>query len=145
MLFVKTYLDNSPIHGIGLFANEFIPKGTIIWKFMPGFDRLLKEKRVSKLPQCTRNWLARYSYPVTTHFLVCMDDARFFNHSDEPNTIDVGKKITIAKKDIHLGEELTCDYFALDPHAKAKLEKGRKEMEQRNAQQRERKGEEINV
>jgi len=33
MFLVKTYLDKSKIRGIGLFADEFIPKGTLIWKF----------------------------------------------------------------------------------------------------------------
>ncbi len=33
MLLIKTKLDLSKIHGIGLFAGEDIPKGTIIWRF----------------------------------------------------------------------------------------------------------------
>ena len=30
MLLVKTYLDKSKIQGIGLFSDEFIPKGTLM-------------------------------------------------------------------------------------------------------------------
>ena len=30
---VKTSIEDSPINGKGLFAGEFIPKGTIIWEF----------------------------------------------------------------------------------------------------------------
>ncbi len=32
MLRVRTYLAPSPIEGIGLFAAEPIPRGTLIWK-----------------------------------------------------------------------------------------------------------------
>ena len=32
MLLVKTYLDKSPIAGIGLFAAEPIAAGTLVWK-----------------------------------------------------------------------------------------------------------------
>ena len=38
MLLVKTKLNISPIHGIGLFAVEFIPAKTIVWKFHPAID-----------------------------------------------------------------------------------------------------------
>ena len=38
MLYVKTKIGQSKIHGMGLFADQFIKKGTIIWKFTPGFD-----------------------------------------------------------------------------------------------------------
>lgn len=34
MLLVKTRLGISSIHGIGLFADELIPKGTVTWRFM---------------------------------------------------------------------------------------------------------------
>jgi hypothetical protein len=33
MLLVKTTIAPSPIHGIGLFADQFIPQGTRIWEF----------------------------------------------------------------------------------------------------------------
>ena len=34
MLLVKTYLDRSPIHGLGVYAAERIRKGTKIWRFV---------------------------------------------------------------------------------------------------------------
>ncbi len=44
MLLVKTHLGKSKINGIGLFADEFISKGKVIWKFTPGFDFVLTKK-----------------------------------------------------------------------------------------------------
>ena len=40
MLLVKTRLGASAIHGIGLFADEFIPKDTVTWRFTPGLDQI---------------------------------------------------------------------------------------------------------
>ena len=39
MYLVKTYLDKSGIHGMGVFAGEDIPKGTIVWDFVEGVDQ----------------------------------------------------------------------------------------------------------
>ena len=36
MLLVKTKIKSSEIAGIGLFADEFIPKGTCTWRFRGG-------------------------------------------------------------------------------------------------------------
>lgn len=39
MLLIKTKLELSKIHGVGLFADEFIAKGTKIWEYRPNFDK----------------------------------------------------------------------------------------------------------
>jgi hypothetical protein len=44
MLLVKTKLGLSKISGIGLYADTFIPKGTIIWRFVPKLDLKFNEK-----------------------------------------------------------------------------------------------------
>ena len=36
MLLVRTYLDKSSIHGLGVFADQVIRKGTRIWTFVEG-------------------------------------------------------------------------------------------------------------
>ena len=38
MLNIKTYLDRSLIHGIGLFTNQEIMAGSIVWEFNPAVD-----------------------------------------------------------------------------------------------------------
>ena len=45
MLLVKTYLDRSPIHGLGVFAAEFIRKGTRVWRFVESFDRVYSDRK----------------------------------------------------------------------------------------------------
>lgn len=115
MLYVKTYLDKSKIQGIGLFAGENIKKGTVIWRFKPKFDIVIKKKERDKLPKLTREWMTRYAYHDVkmNGYIICADDARFFNHSPNPNTID-RHNVTMARRNIRKGEELTSNYYDFD-------------------------------
>ena len=119
MLLVKTKLDVSAIHGIGLFAAEFIGKGAIIWRFNPLFDLRFDEKQIEHLSEAAREQIKKYSYREkhSRLYVLCGDDARFFNHSDDSNCLDFyheGQDVTVARRDIKAGEELTCDYALFD-------------------------------
>ena len=50
MLTVKASVKPSKIEGIGLFADEKIPRGTITWKFDSHFDILFDPEEVKKMP-----------------------------------------------------------------------------------------------
>lgn len=118
MLLVKTKIGPSKIHGIGLFADEFISKGTILWKFVPGFDLRFTKEEVGRFPEAARDFIKVYSYrSLDTDFIVlCNDDARFYNHSKNPNakgidldeTNNEGGDIAIA--DINIDDEITSNY-----------------------------------
>jgi len=116
MMIVKTSLKPSLIAGIGLFADEFIPSGTVVWKFIPPFDLIVTDEQIELLPPPSRDRIKELVYPHRFKGLsvLCGDDARFFNHSETPNTIDsyVEEEMesTIANKDINIGEEITCYY-----------------------------------
>jgi uncharacterized protein len=115
MLRVRTYLTASPIEGIGLFAVEPIPRGTLVWKLDERFDRSYDLRDIAADDRLLRDMLARYGYrtsevPVVT---LCGDDARFMNHSPTANTDEIGE-MTIATADIAAGEEITCDYAKFD-------------------------------
>ena len=119
MLLVKTYLDRSGIHGIGLFAGERIPKGTIIWRRSPDIDLLLDPAQLELLHPEARAQIEKYTYldHVLGKLVLCGDDARFFNHSDAPNCHDfpdASGGTTVAARDIERGEELTSDYASFD-------------------------------
>lgn len=120
MLLVKTRLAASEIHGIGLFAAEFIKEGTVVWESHPAFDIRLTAEQISGLPGPCREQIQKYSYREKHSglYVLCGDDARFFNHSARPNCIDVyrgeGGDLTLAVRDIDAGEELTCDYALFD-------------------------------
>ncbi len=122
MLLVKTYLDKSKIHGIGLFADELIKKGTLIWKFVPGFDFVVNKKQIAKFPKTTKDWILQYAYFDGDEkvYSICVDNARFFNHSENSNTENKEDK-TIASRDIRKGEEITSDYSTFDAEFKLKI------------------------
>jgi uncharacterized protein len=120
MLLVKTRLSPSTISGIGLHADEFIPKGTIIWEFSPGIDLKFTPYQHNLLKKF-RNFEAfdRYFYKsiISDCFILCADDGRFINHSNHPNTIDTPEReegLTIALRDIQRGEEITSNYASFD-------------------------------
>ena len=115
MLRVPTHLRPSSIHGIGVFAAERIPAGAEVWGFSSGFDLDLDPSVVEDLPGHLQEWFAHFGY-VDFHLdrlIVCLDNARFINHSCAPNceAVDERKRIYIeAIRDIAPGEELTYDY-----------------------------------
>jgi len=118
MMLVKTQLSLSGIHGIGLFADEFIPRGTVIWRYSPGLDRVFTREELMSMSELDREFLETYCFKYFGKYYLCVDDARFMNHSTNPNCTDVGVDeikdndmgYTAALKDIQAGEELTCDY-----------------------------------
>jgi len=120
MLLVNARVDRSPAHGLGLFAVARIAKGTEIWQFTPGFDLDLDPNSVKNQPQSFRERLLHYGYidARLNRFILCCDDARFINHSDQPNlrpdfTLD-RYGVDVAIRDIAAGEELTVDYRLIE-------------------------------
>ncbi len=118
-MLVKTKLDVSTIHGIGLFAQEPIAAGTLIWVFDPKIDLKLSRQEIAELPPGCREQIERYSYreKYSGLYVLCGDDARFFNHTANPNCIDLDngeEGVTVAQFEIEVGTELTCDYSLFD-------------------------------
>lgn len=119
MLLVKTFLDKSRIHGVGLFAAEPIRRGTVLWRLEPSIDVQLTAAQIEALAPAAREQIAKYTYRdrVLGTYVLCGDDARFFNHDVDPNCHDHpdGRGgTTVAARDIAAGEELTCDYASFD-------------------------------
>ena len=111
MLFVNARAAPSSIHGLVLFAREFIPTGALVWKFTPDFDVVIPEHVFERLPPHTQEQVRHYAY-FDHHqiaYVLSSDDDRFTNHADDPNTRDEGS-YTYARRDIRAGEEITCDY-----------------------------------
>ncbi len=87
MLLVQTRLGRSRIHGIGLFADAFIPKNTVVWRFTPSIDIIVDRKELLKLPKVVRAYFLQYAYlnRKMNHYVLHADNARFLNHSPQPN------------------------------------------------------------
>jgi SET domain-containing protein len=114
MLLVKTYLDRSPIHGLGVFAAERIAKGAKIWRFVEGYDRAWTPKQFKKLPKAARDYLKEYAYNADGEILFTVDNDHYINHSERANTRWVNGTV-IATRNIPKGGEITNDYREFDP------------------------------
>jgi hypothetical protein len=111
VLLVDARVGLSSVGGFGLFAQQFISKGTPVWEYAPGLDLSLSQAEVDALADRARRAFLHYSCwnsKLGCHIL-CFDDARYMNHSDDPNTD--GRR---AIRDIVQGEELTYTYGRRD-------------------------------
>ena len=116
MYLVKTYLDYSAIHGVGVFAGEDIAEGTTVWRLVPPLDRAYAPDDVAALPPAGQDFIRRYAYPYDGKLWVCSDHGLFVNHSNSPNTRSQRDRTDIAVRPIAKGEEITCDYRHFNPH-----------------------------
>ncbi|MBX4209513.1 SET domain-containing protein [Candidatus Parcubacteria bacterium] len=123
MLVVKTKIGQSRVEGIGLFADQFIPKGTITWKFDPRFDIYFDPSKVDKMPELQKDLMIHFAYlsKKSGKYVYSIDNTRFTNHSIDPNIAEderLSKNdeeiCTVAIRDIQIGEEMTIDYRAID-------------------------------
>ena len=112
MLTIKTYIANSPINGMGCFAGENIKKRSVIWVLEKQFDVVLTDDVLATLSQQARDYIKHFAYLNKNEggYVLCSDNAKYFNHSVTPNCIGIGN-FTVAIKDIQEGEEITEDYF----------------------------------
>ena len=113
MLIVNTYLDKSKIHGIGVFADEFIKKETLISKIIPGLDCIVEKDSLKNLDYSIQKHFKdhAYNYDLDSSLLVLeLGNTNYINHSDNPNIDNEG----YASRDINIGEELTCNYKLFD-------------------------------
>ncbi len=123
MLVVKTKIGQSKIEGIGLFADQFISKGTVTWKFNPKFDIYFEPNEVEKMSDLQKDLIIHFAYlsKKSGMYVYSIDNTRFTNHSTSPNIAEDEKLsdgdaeiCTIATRDIQIGEEITVDYRSID-------------------------------
>jgi len=142
MLIVSCEIGPSKIHGLGVFAKENVKKGAVVWVSHKDFDVYYTEEQINRLHEVPRANMFDHVYinPKTGKYVLCGDEARYMNHSDDYNIVshhfaseeearsfglgdevDWVEGISIAARDITKGEELTCDYKEFDLDARRKL------------------------
>lgn len=121
MMLVKTQVKESKIHGLGLFADEFIPKGTEIWKFTPGFDQKFTKEQILAFPELLQIYIYKYAWKSDKSKLYCLssDGGKYFNHSEDPNVLSEYRDneeevVTVAIKDIQIGKEILDNYSSFE-------------------------------
>jgi SET domain-containing protein len=127
--FEFTEVKNSEIHGFGVFAIHDIPKGTIWWRadihsnvIMLNREQYENLYRSENNPLKQNLWtvFSTYAYYSQLHdsLVLCLDNARYVNHSDAPNSgpgCDLNPLASVALRDIKKGEEITENYDNYDP------------------------------
>lgn len=114
-------LQPSPVHGIGVFAMQDIPKGCRnIFSRNVGEWIKLPIADVEKLPDHSRNLVETYCLYDEEHYYVpdygfkVMDMVNYLNHSSTPNIISVNDgEYFEALTDIAAGEELLVNYGSI--------------------------------
>lgn len=127
---IEEYVEVKPsdIHGLGLFAKKFIPKGTIWWHARPRdvliitktqFITLDSSHETSQMKDFMHILLTYSYYERDLDALIfCLDDSRFVNHSFNANSgasEDESGFCSVAIRDIQPGEEITEDYSKYTP------------------------------
>jgi SET domain-containing protein len=126
MFIVRTSLRPSSIQGLGCFAEEPIKKRQVVWQFDPRFDIRIPLAELATFPPALQEHFRIYTYVEKIGgqevMVYCADMSKHMNHSDTPNLFDTPDNVyEIALRDIEVGEELTCNYYAFDLHAAEKL------------------------
>ncbi len=113
MLIIKTKLKEVDGKGIGLFADQEIKKSQSVWAFNSIIDIKINKKDI---PEDAKEFFHIYAIDNgENNFYLNTDNARFINHSENPNIKSLGPlKNNIVIRDIHIGEEITIDYNEID-------------------------------
>jgi SET domain-containing protein len=118
MLLIPTYVAPSRIEGVGVFAAEDIPAGTLIWRLDPNFDRLIGRDEIAGLSEVHQQFIERYGYPYPhdpSLTIIELDNGRFMNHSTAPNTRFSDPDSGYTRTAVAAHDELICNYAEFDP------------------------------
>ena len=114
MMMFPTALRTSPLHGVGVFILAPVKKGEVVWRFDSRVDRIYTETEILGMPSVAQAHLRKYAFwhKPTGHWMYCGDNARHFNHSEQPTAVSTsaGFGDDVAARDLMPGDELTNDY-----------------------------------
>jgi len=124
MYLPRVKIKESQIDGKGVFALENIPKGTIVWKYKPGYDLTYTSDEYEKMNAEEKAILVRSAYlSPWTDLWICPppdDPAHYTNHSNSNNiSVKYDESVSsepyfIANRNILTNEEITNNYYDFD-------------------------------
>ena len=111
MLLIEHYVGPSSIHGLGVFAARFVPKGAKVWAYHPAIDRIIPASDLAGLPDHVIERIKVHSEHLSDvdAYVISADGDYYMNHCDNPNLENRGGE-KYALRDIRAGEELHFDY-----------------------------------
>jgi hypothetical protein len=119
MIHIKYKLDKSTIHGIGVFAEQDIQKGDIIFTASPVLDVNIAQDQFNLLKEAEKLEVKYWGFWMESEKVwhVDFDHIHFINHSFKANTTQDfyhPEAYLIASRDIKQGEELTQNYLEFE-------------------------------
>ena len=108
----------SPAKGLGIFATQPIPKGTVTWVLDP-LDQVITAEQAARVRAgLSQALLAAFDHDYYRlgdgRYILTHDNTRFMNHDCAPSCAHAAADVEIALRDIAVGEELTFDYATCD-------------------------------
>jgi len=119
MIHIKYRLDKSNKHGIGLFTEEDLKKGQLIYTASPLLDVNLTEEQFNSLSDLEKDeirWWGFFHEP-SKRWHVDFDVSKFINHSYKSNITqdeNFDEAHLITARIIKAGEELTQNYLEFE-------------------------------
>lgn len=112
-----TYIDDSDIHGLGLFAAESLERGTVLGTLdgqVMSWDRYCSVRAALSLPPDAKEYLFlewNALAPDTLLVRAFRTKYSYINHARQPNVELRSRPLeVVALRDIAQGEELLLDY-----------------------------------
>jgi SET domain-containing protein len=119
MIHAKYKLKASNLHGIGLFIDEDVKQGELIYTASPLLDLNITQEQFDLLDQKEKDeilWWGFFDHP-SQMWHVDFDVSKFINHSYRANLTQHDNRdeaYLIAARDISIGEELTQNYLEFE-------------------------------
>lgn len=119
MIHIKYKLDKSPLHGIGLFTNEDLIKGQIVYTASPLLDANLTQEQFDNLDEKEKQEIKYWGFWDNQNQVwhVDFDNSKFINHSFVPTLTQVSdhpEAYLITTRDVSKNEELTQNYLEFE-------------------------------
>lgn len=119
MIHIKYKLDKSDKHGIGLFADEDLKEGQLVYTASPILDLNITQEQFDSLSDNEKQEIRWWGFfdELSGLWHVDFDVSKFINHSKQ-GTVTQDKShdeaYLITTRDIKKGEELTQNYLEFE-------------------------------
>ena len=115
MIHIRYKLDRSAAHGVGMFADEDIAAGTLVYTPSPLLDVNLTQEQFDSLDEKEQREVRYWGFfdEPSQKWHVDFDVTHFINHADSATVSQdpaFAEAHLVAARDIKAGEELTQNY-----------------------------------
>ena len=119
MIHIDYKLDKSNKHGVGLFAEQDIKKGEVIYTASPLLDLNITQEQFDSLKEKEKQEVLWWGFfdESSQKRHVDFDVSKFINHSYDATVTQDGSHETaylVATRDVSVGEELTQNYLEFE-------------------------------